>query len=360
MNMALDLALKGQGYTSPNPMVGAVVVRSGKVVGTGYHRYAGGPHAEVLAIDEAAQAARNATLYVTLEPCNHIGRTPPCTEKILTTGISEVVVAMKDPNPAVKGGGSDYLKRCGLTVREGLCEDRAKKINESFIKYVKTKCPFVIVKCAATLDGQIATRTGDSKWVSGPESRKFVHRLRHAADAIMVGVETVKRDDPDLTTRLEDVKGTDPIRIILDTGLSIPEDARLLRSAADVKTIIVTGPSVSQAKSARITRTGARIVTSAVSGGRVALDGLMGRLGAMGVTSLLIEGGSRVIASAFREKIVDKIFFFYAPKLAGGNDGFAICTGAGPDRMDQCIPIKDIEVQCFENDVMISGYLANR
>lgn len=358
MNMALDLAERGQGYTTPNPMVGAVVVKAGKVVGAGYHQKAGGPHAEVNAINAAGDSARGATLYVTLEPCNHTGRTPPCTQKILTAGISQVHVAMKDPNPNVTGGGSDYLRARGLKVREGLCEERARKINESFIKYITTGRPFVIVKCAATLDGQIATRTGDAKWVTGPASRRFVHQLRHACDAIMVGIETVKRDDPSLTTRLEEIRGMDPVRIVLDTRLSIPENARLLHLTSSANTIIVTGPAVSAEKAARIERTGVKLLAAPLVDGRIALDPLMDQLGATGITSLLIEGGSRVICSAFQAGIVDKIFFFYAPKIAGGNDGFAICSGPGPERMDRCIGIRDTEVKCFDGDVMISGYVA--
>lgn len=361
MQMALDLAKKGQGYTSPNPMVGAVVVKDGKVVGRGYHLGAGKAHAEVNAMDAAGALAQDATLYVTLEPCNHTGRTPPCTEKVLAAGIRRVVVAMTDPNPDVKGGGLDHLKNQGLDITVGVYEDQAKRLNEAFIKYVKTKRPFSIIKCAATLDGQIATRTGDSRWVTGEESRKFVHQLRHAVDAIMVGVNTVKKDDPSLTTRLtnslENVRGLDPTRVILDTHLRISEEAKLLRLDSDSDTIIVTGNSVSADKKTRIEKQGARVIAAPVKDGLIDLDSLVDRLGILGITSLLIEGGSRVIASALSAAIVDKIVFFFAPKILGGDDGVPICKGQGAALMNSCIPVKDIHVRRFGDDVMIEGYI---
>jgi len=361
MQLALNLAKKGEGFTSPNPMVGAVVVKNGKVVGKGYHHAAGKAHAEVNAINDAGALAQGATLYVTLEPCNHTGRTPPCTEKILASGIKRVVVAMHDPNPGVKGGGIDCLKHRGIDIKTGVCEDRAKRLNEIFIKYVQTNRPFTIIKCAATLDGRIATRTGDSRWVTGEEARKFVHRLRHAVDAIMVGIHTVEKDDPSLTTRLEKrlggLKGLDPVRIVLDTHLKIVEKARLLRLDSDSDTIIITGHSVSEDKKARIEQRGAKIIESPVKDGLIDLDMLMDRLGALGITSLLIEGGSRVIASALLAGIVEKIFFFFAPKILGGDDGVPICKGQGADLMKNCIPVKDISVRQFGKDVMIQGYI---
>ena len=243
MKMALALAEKGRGYTSPNPMVGAVVVKDGRVVGRGWHEKAGKPHAEVNAIDDAGIHAVGATIYVTLEPCNHTGRTPPCTQKIIQAGITRTVVAMNDPNPDVEGGGIDCLRQAGIQVTDGVCEAEARKLNESFIKFVRTKRPFVILKTASTLDGQIATRTGDSKWVTGEPARLFVHQIRHAVDAILVGIGTVLADDPSLTTRLPDRKGKDPTRIILDTRLSIPENARLLQLDSEADTIIVCGKS---------------------------------------------------------------------------------------------------------------------
>ncbi len=361
MKMALDLAKKGRGYTSPNPMVGAVIVKDGKVVGKGYHQAAGSPHAEVNALEDAGELAKGATLYVNLEPCNHTGRTPPCTERVLAAGIKRVVVAMGDPNPDVLGGGTDFLRRQGIQITEGVCERQAKTLNEAFLKYIKTKRPFTIIKCAATLDGQIATRTGDSRWVTGEKSREFVHRLRHAADAILVGINTVIQDNPNLTTRLkkrqERGRGRDPIRIILDTHLRIPEDAKILQLDSDSATIIVTGNTVPKDKKTRIETAGARILESPVKNGQIALDDLMERLGALGITSLLIEGGGRVIASALASGIVDKTFFFFAPKLLGGDDGTAICKGPGTADMSGCILVKDMRVRRFGDDVLIVGYI---
>ena len=359
MKMALELAEKGLGFTSPNPMVGAVIVKDGKIVGKGYHEAVGKAHAEINAIYDAKTLAAGGTLYVTLEPCNHTGRTPPCTLKIAEAGIKRVVVAMKDPNPDVKGGGMDYLKNKGIDVAFGICEDEAKKLNEAFIKFVETGSPFVTLKCATTLDGRIATRTGDARWVSGEESRKFVHKLRHAADAIMVGVNTVKIDDPSLTTRLDDMNGLDPARIILDTNLSISEEARVLRlnSDSDSDTIIITCNSVSEDKKKRIEQKGAKVIEAPVKDGIIDLASLMVHLGALGVTSLLIEGGSRVNASALSAGIVDKVIFFYAPKILGGDDGIPMCKGHGPDLMKNCIPVKNINVHRFGDDVMIEGYI---
>ncbi len=357
MKMALNLATKGEGFTSPNPMVGAVIVKDGKVAGKGYHKKAGAAHAEVEAIDNAGVAAKRSTLYVNLEPCNHFGRTPPCTEKILAAGIKRVVVAMNDPNPDVTGGGTDYLKNQGLEVTLGVCQDEAKKLNEAYVKYVRTKRPFVIVKCATTLDGRIATKTGDSKWVTGQESRRFVHRLRHAYDAIMVGIDTVKKDDPSLTARPDNMPGADPIRVILDTELSISEDAKVLRLDSDCDTIIITGNLVSRDKKVRIENKGVKVIEAPVKNGLIDFDPLMDQLGALGITSLLIEGGSRVIASALAAGVVDKIAFFYAPKILGGDDGVPVCKGPGPDLMNQCISVKDIKVRRFGDDVMIEGYI---
>ena len=357
MHMALSLAIKGQGYTSPNPMVGAVVVNAGKVVGEGYHEVAGGPHAEVNAIDAAGELAAGATLFVTLEPCNHTGRTPPCTQKILDAGISRVVVAMPDPNEKVVGGGSEYLEQHGLQVTTGVCEKQVRKQNEAFIKYVTTGQPFVIAKCAATLDGRIATRTGDSKWVTGEAARRYVHRLRHTVDAIMVGINTVQKDDPSLTTRLDDREGKDPVRIILDTHLSIAPGARVLQQASGSETILVAGKGVEQNKKTALAKAGARVIEASLANNQIDLAVLMVQLGAREISSILIEGGSRVMASAFKAGIVDKVQFFYAPKILGGDDGVPICSGPGAELMSQCVALKNISVHRFDDDVLIEGYI---
>ncbi|MBW2367494.1 MAG: bifunctional diaminohydroxyphosphoribosylaminopyrimidine deaminase/5-amino-6-(5-phosphoribosylamino)uracil reductase RibD [Deltaproteobacteria bacterium] len=357
MKQALALAAKGRGYTAPNPMVGAIVVRDGQVVGRGYHEAVGGAHAEVNAIDDAAPNARGATLYVTLEPCNHTGRTPPCTQKILSAGIGRVVSAMADPNPSVTGGGNRFLSSRGIDVDCGVCRDDAQVLNEMYITFVRTGKPFVIAKCAATLDGRLATRTGDSKWITGPAARQFVHRLRHEVDAIMVGVNTIKTDDPQLTTRLPIGKGRDPKRIILDTRLTIAEDARVLRLESDSDTIVVSGPNVAQAKKDRLIESGIQVLNSPVKDDKIDLNELVKTLGAAGVTSLLVEGGGHVLASAFTAGIVDKVYFFYGPKILGGDDGVPICSGPGPALMKDAVSITDIALHRFADDVMIEGYL---
>ena len=356
MKKALVLAKKGQGYTSPNPMVGAVIVKDGEVKGKGYHQVVGQAHAEVNAIEDAGTLAKGATLYVNLEPCNHTGRTPPCTRRILEAGIKRVVVALEDPN-TIAGGGAVFLKQNGIEVLTGICENQAARLNEAFIKFVNTKGPFVTVKCAATLDGRIATRTGDSKWVTGEKARRYVHRMRHAVDAIMVGIGTIHADNPKLTTRLDSRKGVDPVRIVLDTHLSISPDARILKLDSNSDTILITGNTVSKAKKNTVAKKGVRIIAQPVKGGQIDMKSLMAQLGSMGITSLLVEGGSRVIASAFSSGIVDKALFFYAPKILGGDDGIPICRGPGPQLMKDCIQAKDIRVRRFDDDVMIEAYI---
>jgi diaminohydroxyphosphoribosylaminopyrimidine deaminase/5-amino-6-(5-phosphoribosylamino)uracil reductase len=357
MQMALDLAKKGEGYTSPNPMVGAVVVKDDQVVGDGFHEEVGGPHAEVNAINAAGKHAAGATLYVTLEPCNHTGRTPPCTRKILDAGINRVVAAMRDPNEEVVGGGLEFLNQHGLEVVSGVCEAQARKLNEAFIAYIKTGRPFVIAKCAATLDGRIATHTGDSKWVTGEAARRHVHHLRHAVDAIMVGINTVRQDNPSLTTRIGDRKGKDPTRIVLDTHLSIDPDARVLRQDSAAETILIAAKAVEPSKKAVFEKAGIRVIEADLKQNQIDLVALMAQLGAMEISSLLIEGGSQVLGSAFRAGIVDKVQFFYAPKVLGGDDGIPICSGPGAELMRRCIVLKDITVQRFGDDVLIQGYV---
>jgi diaminohydroxyphosphoribosylaminopyrimidine deaminase/5-amino-6-(5-phosphoribosylamino)uracil reductase len=356
MKMALDLAQKGRGYTSPNPMVGAVVVKDGKVKGKGYHQAIGLAHAEVNAIEDAGARARGATLYVNLEPCNHTGRTPPCTLKILEAGIKRVVVAMEDPNTEA-AGGAVFLKEHGIEVHIGVCEEPARKLNEAFVKYVHSKQPFVLLKCAATLDGRIATRSGDSKWVTGKKARQYVHQLRHAVDAILVGIGTIHADDPSLTTRLDSGEGLDPVRIVLDTHLSISPSARILQLDSNSDTILVTGTGVAETKKRAVEKKGVRLIELPVHNNGIEMQPLLDQLGKMGITSLLVEGGSHVIASAFSSGIVDKILFFYAPKILGGDDGIPICRGPGPELMKDCIRIKNIRVQRFDDDVMIEGYI---
>jgi diaminohydroxyphosphoribosylaminopyrimidine deaminase/5-amino-6-(5-phosphoribosylamino)uracil reductase len=357
MRLALELAAKGAGYVSPNPMVGAVVVKDDRVVGQGYHQVVGGPHAEVNAIDDAGDQAKNATLFVTLEPCNHQGRTPPCTRKILDAGIRQVVVAMVDPNPHVAGGGNAFLISRGVDVICGICEAEAVELNESFVKYMRSKHPFVVLKMAATLDGRIATRTGDARWVTGPQVRAFVHQLRHDMDAIMVGVGTVLADDPELTTRLEKGRGVDPIRVVLDTHLNISSDIRMLNLSSASETLIVCGPDAPAEKMTRLKDKGADVWEVPLKEGRIDLEILMDRLGERGITSLLVEGGAQVAGSALKAGIVDKVHYVYAPKILGGEDGIPMCAGQGPEKMNDCMPLRDTRVSRVGDDILVTGYL---
>jgi diaminohydroxyphosphoribosylaminopyrimidine deaminase / 5-amino-6-(5-phosphoribosylamino)uracil reductase len=357
MGMALELAARGAGHVSPNPMVGAVVVRNGQVVGRGYHQAVGGAHAEVNAIEDAGPDVDGATLYVTLEPCHHHGRTPPCTEKIVATGIRRVVVAMADPNPDVKGGGNDFLRARGIEVLCGVKQREALSLNESFVKYTTLKQPFVVLKMAATLDGRIATRTGDARWVTGEAARERVHCMRHAMDAILVGVGTVTADDPQLTARPAGGKGVDPIRVVLDTRLSMSKRARMLSQASNAPTYVVCGPEASEMDRRRLSASGARILQNPVKKGRVDLNSLMVQLGGMGVTSLLIEGGAKVAAGALTADIVDKVVIFYAPKILGGDDGVPMCRGQAPAFMKDALPLHDLTVAMVGEDVMVQGYL---
>jgi diaminohydroxyphosphoribosylaminopyrimidine deaminase/5-amino-6-(5-phosphoribosylamino)uracil reductase len=264
---------------------------------------------------------------------------------------------MRDPNPAVTGGGADFLKQQGVEVTLGVCREAAEALNEVFIKYIRTRRPFVIAKCAATLDGRIATRTGDSKWVTGEAARAYVHELRQAVDAILVGVGTVVADDPQLTTRIAGRKVKDPVRVILDTHGRLPLSARVLRHASGADTIVAAGPAAFADAQRRMTGTGVRVIAAATCEGRIDLPVLMDQLGGMGITSILIEGGSRVLASAFRAGVVDKACFFFAPLISGGDDGVPICSGPGPGRMRDCIRLVRIGTRRFGDDVMIEGYV---
>jgi diaminohydroxyphosphoribosylaminopyrimidine deaminase/5-amino-6-(5-phosphoribosylamino)uracil reductase len=282
MQKALSLAQRGKGFTSPNPCVGAVVVKDGRIVGKGFHLAAGLPHAEVEALNDAGSNARGATIYVTLEPCTHFGKTPPCTQKIIKAGIKKVVVGCKDPNLDVCGGGIEYLRNNGIEVVTGILDSQAKILIEDFIWYTRNdKKPFVILKCASTLDGRIATSTGDSKWITNEKSREFVHKIRHEVDAILVGSGTLHADDPSLTSRIKGVKTKDPLRIILDTHLSIKKDAKVLTQKSDARTIIITSPDVSKEKIVQIENQGALVIQIPLKKQKLDLNKLMIKLGQM-------------------------------------------------------------------------------
>lgn len=354
MERALELAERGSGRTSPNPLVGALVVKDGKVVGEGWHMAYGGPHAEIHALAAAGEAARGATIYVTLEPCNHYGKTPPCTEAILKAGIHRVVMAMADPNPKA-AGGQEKLRAAGLTVETGLCEDKARALNAPFLKMVETGLPYVVLKCAMTLDGRVATRSGDSKWVTGSASREWCHRhLRQRLDAILVGSATVRADNPSLTCRLPEGGGRDPLRIVLASTLEIPEDAQVLRQKSDSATVLVCAEGTAAEKKAPFLAGGTEILEVPRKNGGLDLKALLPLLAKRGVQSLLIEGGGRVAASALQSGIVDHVVFFYAAKILGG-DGIPVLDGPGPLRMAESMVLEKMDIFRTGMDIRVEG-----
>jgi diaminohydroxyphosphoribosylaminopyrimidine deaminase/5-amino-6-(5-phosphoribosylamino)uracil reductase len=356
MRKALSLARKGLGRTSPNPAVGAVIVRGGRIIATGYHRKAGLPHAEVEALNRLGGSAPGDTLYVTLEPCNHYGKTPPCTESILRSGIKRVVVGMMDPNPRVTGGGCGFLRENGIEIKSGVLETECRRVNEAYIKFVASKRPFVILKSALTIDGWIATRSGHSKWITNEKSRQYVHSLRDRVDAVMVGVGTVLADDPYLTTRLKRGRGKDPLRIVVDTHLKVPMGSKILNHNSLAETLLVVGPDVAPEDRKKYQKNGVSIHVCPTHGGRINLRALMDELGEMSVSSVLVEGGASIVSSMLRDRLIDKFFIFVAPKILGGDDGVSFATGPGPEKMDQCLALKEIQTKRLGDDILIVGY----
>jgi diaminohydroxyphosphoribosylaminopyrimidine deaminase/5-amino-6-(5-phosphoribosylamino)uracil reductase len=357
MREALRLARRGLGRTSPNPAVGAVIVRNGEIIAGGYHLRAGSPHAEVEALAKLGEKAKKGDiLYVTLEPCNHHGQTPPCTEAILRSGIRDVVVGMRDPNPRVAGGGCEYLAQKGVKVRIGVLERECRRMNEFFVKFVTTGRPFVVAKTALTMDGWSATSTGHSQWITNQESREFVHHLRDVVDAVMVGIETILFDDPSLNTRLKNRKGKNPIRIVLDTNLRIPEHAKVMKQNSQTVVLIVAGEDVPAERQEKVRERCASILLCPTKEGRIDLQVLMDKLGAMSITSILVEGGATLMGALIREKLIDKFYIFKAPKILGGSDGIPMALGPGPKKLDQGLILKYTEVKRFGDDILVIGY----
>ena len=352
MRRALILARKGIGKTGPNPAVGCVIVRDGAIVGEGWHKRAGTPHAEVHALAGAGDAARDADVYVTLEPCAHFGRTPPCAEALVAAGVGRVYAGMVDPNPRVAGRGLDILRAAGISVVAGILEDACREVNEPFIKHVTTGLPFVVLKSALTMDGKSATSCGDARWITNERSRRFVHKLRSQVDAIMVGAGTVIADDPELTCRIPG--GKDPLRVVVDSRLRVPLHARLFHLKSGAKTL-VAAVSGDAAKIAGLRDLGADLLICREKDGRVDLHDLMARLGAMGVQSLLLEGGSTLAGEALRLGLIDKALLFYAPKLVGG-DGPGLFAGSGVERMEDAIMLKNVTLTRIGEDILIQGY----
>ncbi|MCD4713040.1 MAG: bifunctional diaminohydroxyphosphoribosylaminopyrimidine deaminase/5-amino-6-(5-phosphoribosylamino)uracil reductase RibD [Clostridiales bacterium] len=357
MKRALELAEKGSGFTSPNPLVGAVIVKDGMIIGEGYHEFYGGPHAEINAFKNVTDDVRGATMYVTLEPCSHFGKTPPCANAIIEKGISKVVIGMIDPNPVVAGRGVSILRESGIEVHTGVLEEECKKLNEIFIKYITTKKPFVILKSAMTLDGKIATSTGDSKWITSEASRTKVHEIRQRVAGILVGIGTVLADDPYLTTRLMQENISHPVRVIVDTHARTPLDAHVLEGLDEIRTIIATTSLASDAKLKQLKEIGAEILLLPIKDDHVDLEALIVALGEIGIDSVLIEGGSKVNFSAIEMGIVDKVIFFIAPKFIGGDEAKTPMGGLGKMFMRDATTLKNMKYQMVGEDIMIEGYL---
>lgn len=351
MAEALELAARGLGLVAPNPMVGAVLVRSGRIVGRGWHRRFGGPHAEVEAIRDAGALARGATLYVTLEPCCICAKTPPCTDAVLQAGIRRVVAAVRDPNPAVNGAGLRCLRRQGIAVTVGLLRAEAERLNEAYFCYHRRNRPLVVLKTAQTLDGMIADATGQSRWITGPRARSYGQGLRRAADAVLVGVGTVRADDPRLTCRI--LPGKRLLRVVLDAELTTPPTARLLKTAGPV--LIVTGRQ-RPTRARALRAAGAEVaVLPAGPDGNVSWPALLAELRRRGITMLLIEGGARTAATALDAGVVDKICTFIAPLLLGS--GCSVGSALRSRPLDQALRLEKITVTRLGPDTLIEGYV---
>ena len=358
MQRALDLARRAKGRTSPNPLVGAVIVKDGKVIGEGYHQKAGTPHAEVHALNAAGEDAKGATLYTTLEPCCHWGRTPPCTEALIRAGIAQVYVAEVDPNPSVASKGVQLLQNAGIDVHIDVCRQEASDLNEVHRKYIQTSNPFVILKTAMSLDGKIATASGESQWITSEASRQRGHEVRDTVDAILVGRGTVARDNPALTTRLQDREGQDAIRIVLDSHGRTRPDARIFNAESEARVIVAVTPEAPTENINTLERAGAEVITIPDAHNKVCFKSLMEILGKREITSVLIEGGSHINASALAAGIVDKVMCFIAPKLIGGQHAPGPIGGVGIQSLSEAVNLQRMSVTPIpEHDILIEGYL---
>ena len=349
----LLLAERARGKTSPNPMVGALLVKNGRILSEGYHKKAGTPHAEVIAIDKAGEKASGATLYVSLEPCCHKDkRTPPCTEKIIVSGIRKVVIAMKDPNPKVSGKGVAELEKAGIQVIPGILEEKAKKLNEAYIRHITTGMPFAVLKVAMTLDGKIATPAGESKWITGEKARKLVHRVRGSVDAVMTAIGTVKADNPMLTCRVSGYKN--PVRVVIDPNLETMPDSHV--TACPPETVIVTRSANGKEPLSNMLREkGVSFIE--YQSEQLDLKWLMQELGKSGITSLLIEGGSSLSSYCLEAGIVDKVMFFIAPKIIGGRDSFPAVGGNSFRQLENAHRLMDVKTKKIGEDILIEGYI---
>lgn len=355
MQLAIREARKGLGRTSPNPCVGAVVVKNNRLLATGFHAKAGTPHAEVHALRAAGTKARGATIYVTLEPCNHTGRTPPCTQAILASGIKRVVVGMLDPNPLVAGGGCKTLAAQGVEVAQGVLVEECRSLNRPFSKHVTTGLPWVIMKAGMSLDGRLALGSGKSAWITNEQSRQQVHRLRDRVDAILIGSGTALNDDPALTTRVAGRRSRDPLRVILDTALRVPPTARMLQQASSAETWIFCGPDADVKRAEALVGAGAVVKQVRLdTAGQLDLEAVLCELGRAQLTSVLVEGGSRVHGAFLRANLVDEVNIFIAPIFLG-SDGVPLVDTLGLQQVADAPRFSTTRVRRFGNDVLIEG-----
>ena len=355
MHMALKEARRGLGRTSPNPCVGAVVVKDDRVIAKGFHEKAGKPHAEVNALRKAGAEAVGATIYVTLEPCNHTGRTPPCSQALVRAGIRRVVVGMEDPNPLVRGSGLAYLVDQKVEVVSGVLSEECREINRPFLKHITTSMPWVIMKAGISLDGRITYQEGKGGWITGPESLKKTHKLRDISDAIMVGIGTIVIDNPSLTTRLAKRSSKDPLRIILDSHLSIPVSAKVLHLPSNAPTWIFCGPAADLKKKDDLTALGVSVRSvERDSTGGLNLRDVLACLGSEGVTSVLVEGGARIHGSMLKSRLVDHVNLFYAPLFAG-DKGLSVVRGLSAGKRNEAIHLERIRYKRLGDDIMVEG-----
>jgi diaminohydroxyphosphoribosylaminopyrimidine deaminase/5-amino-6-(5-phosphoribosylamino)uracil reductase len=353
MQRALELAERGRGYVEPNPLVGVVVVRNGQVVGEGWHQHYGEAHAEVNALAEAGEAARGATLYVTLEPCCHHGKTAPCTDAVLRAGIGRVVAAMTDPFPQVAGQGTEALRRAGLQVDVGLAEAEARRLNAPYLKLLTTGRPYVHAKWAMTLDGKIATRTGDSKWISNPASRHWVHALRGRMDAIVVGIGTALADNPQLTVRPPGPRT--PCRVVLDSRGRLPLDSHLAQTARDIPVLLATAADIPADRLDALRAVGVELVQPTPRRGRPEVPNLLDELGRRRMTNVLVEGGTEVLGAFLDARAIDEVHVFIAPRLAGGAQAKTPLGGRGVDRIADALGLLEWTVEVVEGDCYVHG-----
>ncbi len=360
MRQALSLAKLALGQVSPNPAVGALIIKDGEIVGQGYTQPPGSWHAEIMALKQAGEKARRGAMYVTLEPCCHYGRTPPCTKAIIAAGIAEVHMAILDPNPLVAGKGKEEIEREGIKTYLGECEEEAKEINEAYLKFITTGMPFVTAKFAVSLDGKIATKEGDSRWISGGEARKYVHCLRYTADAIMAGANTVIADDPQLTCRCGGIGGTarkQPLRVIVDGKGRIPSTARIFGEPG--KVLLALSEFVKSEQKDKFAQAGAEVLELPSEEGQVDLRGLLKALGKREITSILVEGGGILLGSLFDSRLVDKVIAFIAPIIIGGEEAKTAVAGRGVGKVADALKLERVGLEKFGKDFMIIGYVAS-